>query len=190
MKKIETEVKLEVSAKEFLDCQQLLQESGFTEKPAYNLKDYFFNVEAFDAAGWNFLRIREYDGTRYERTEKIWKYNENGDRVRLEDERETDKSELDSLCATNKTPLTLTKVRTNYEGVVLGYSAVFSFDYVTFPDEKRYFVECEIDVPEDVAGDEFRSKLREWMLRFFNLSVRPEGIGMMALTLSKLGTSV
>ena len=183
MTQIETEYKLEVTADEFAACPNYLQEAKFIKKGTSHLKDYFFNIQKFDEKGWNFLRIRMYDGSTYEHTEKIWKYSASGERVREEIERESSKEELESLINSSQ-PLRLSKDRTDYAGVTLDYPVVYSLDIVVFPDETRYFVECEIRVPEEMSSS-IRPQLKESMLQTLHLSDRPEGIGMMRLVLSK-----
>ncbi|MCX6786656.1 MAG: CYTH domain-containing protein [Candidatus Kaiserbacteria bacterium] len=183
MTKIETEYKLEITAKEFAASANYLQEAKFIKKGTSHLEDYFFNIQKFDEKGWNFLRIRVYDGSRYEHTEKIWKHSASGERIREEIERVSSKEELESLIGVSQ-PLRLSKDRTDYAGVTLDYPAVYSLDVVVFPDETRYFVECEIQVPEGMSSS-IRPHLKESMLQTLHLSDRPEGIGMMRLVLSK-----
>lgn len=183
MSQIETEYKLEVNESEFEAGKRYLIESGYLEKGTSRLEDYFFNVTKFDDKGWNFLRIRVYDGERYERTEKIWKHNSAGERVREEIERPSDKKELETLESTS-TPLRLSKERADYSGTVLDRPAVYSFDKVVFPDETRFFVECEIRTTEE-ESHRIRADLKALMLQTLHLSDRPEGIGMMRLVLSK-----
>lgn len=183
MTQIETEYKLEVTADEFTACSNYLQEAKFIKKETSHLEDYFFNIQKFDEKGWNFLRIRVSNGSTYEHTEKIWKYSASGERMREEIERESSKEELESLINASQ-QLRLSKDRTDYDGVTLDYPAVYSLDVVVFPDETRYFVECEIQVPEEMSSS-IRPRLKESMLHTLHLSDRSEGIGMMRLVLSK-----
>ena len=183
--KIETEVKLEVSREEFVACQKKMSALGFSLKHTSALSDFFYNIEKFDEKGWDFTRIRVYDGERYEKTEKKWKRNEKSERIREEFESASSKIELEEL-QKEKEMLSLQKTRTDYSGKTFDYDGVCSFDEVTFPDETRYFIECEIEVAEELS-DSIRPALKSWMILNFDLSDRPEGIGMMKLVLSKAG---
>ena len=129
--------------------------------------------------------FRVYNDSKYERTDKIWKI-VNGERMREESEQASTKEELDQLMAVGKDYLSLTKTRTDYRGEFMGYRGVISLDEVTFfPDESRYFIELEIDVPEE-KSNAIRSEIKEYLLTTFQLSDRPEGIGMMRLIMSKI----
>jgi len=183
--RIETELKLELSPKEFEICQQKVLALGYAKVKESTLADYFFEIEKFDDKGWNFTRIRVYDGRDYEKTKKIWKLNEKGERIREEEESASDETKLADRLNSGEKYLSAKKTRTDYQGELLGFSATFSFDKVAFPDETRYFMEAELaDVPTD-RSDSIRVEIKSWLLEKLNLTDRPEGIGMMKLVLSK-----
>ncbi len=184
-RKIETEVKLELTQSEFDQVLSVLQTKGFTLTKESRLNDNFFNIKQFDEKGWNFTRIRVYNESEYEKTDKIWKLDAQGNRVREEKEFPSSVEELTSLKSIEPTHFSLNKERVDYSGTALDYPAVISLDTVVFPDETRYFMECEIEVDE-AESHEIRPKLKQWMLDTFNLSDRPEGIGMLRLVMSKI----
>lgn len=185
--RIETELKLELSPKEFEICQQKVLTLGYAKVKESTLADYFFDIEKFDDKGWNFTRIRVYDDRDYERTKKIWKLNEKRERIREEEESVSNEIELANRLNSGEKYLSAKKTRTDYRGELLGFSVTFSFDKVVFPDETRYFMEAELaDVPAD-RSDGIRVEIKSWLLEKLNLTDRPEGIGMMKLVLSKAG---
>ena len=178
--KIETEYKIELSRDEFSLVRGSLTDFEFRNTEV--LEDYFFDIQKFDEKGFDFTRIRIHDSNNYEKTIKKW-HLRGGERVREEIESESNSDELESFKSSKKY-LSLKKTRTNYKGTVLGYNAILSFDEINFTDEDKYFFECEIDVPEELTNS-IRPELKNWMLRTFNLSDRPEGIGMMKLVIQK-----
>ncbi|PIT89295.1 MAG: hypothetical protein COU27_01065 [Candidatus Levybacteria bacterium CG10_big_fil_rev_8_21_14_0_10_36_7] len=173
MKKIETEYKLPVSYEEFI----AIKPASFDRQS--KLKDYFFNISKFDEKGWNFTRIRVYDGKQYEKTQKTWKLL-NGDRVREEVERESSLEELNDFITKNPNFPLLTKNRIDWQLDFNNEPAKMSLDEVILPDKTLYFLETEIDVPEELSHS-IRGDLKNWMLETFNLTDRPEGQGMMSL---------
>ena len=182
----ETELKLELNAQEFEDCQQKLLNLGCKKIKTSALSDYFFDIKKFDEKGWDFTRIRVYDDKDYEKTTKIWKLNEKKERIREEIEEKSSKLELDDKISIGNY-LKANKTRTDYSGTVLDYPTVFSFDKIVFPDETRYFLEAELEgVPAD-DSDSIRPKIKMWLLDNLQLSDRAEGIGMMKLVLIKTG---
>ena len=186
--RIETEIKLELNEEEFGLCQAKLVGLGCVEAKRSFLTDYFFNIEKFDDKGWNFTRIRVYDGKNYEKTRKVWELNSKGERIRREEEEESSELELNEVVASGNY-FKAEKVRTDYQGKMFDLPCVFSFDKLAFSDETRYFMEAELDgVPED-ESDSIRVKMKEWLLNNLNLTDRSEGIGMMKLVLSKAGVA-
>ena len=184
--RIETELKLELNEEEFEFCQHKLLELGFPKVKESALTDYFFDIEKFDDKGFNFTRIRVYDGVNYEKTKKTWKLNNKGERIREEEETPSSDGELVEKLKADKY-FKADKTRVDYKGEMLNFSCTFSFDKLIFPDETRYFMEAELDgVPEE-QSEGIRVDIKNWLLKTFNLSDRPEGIGMMKLVLSKAG---
>ncbi len=184
MKKIETEFKIELSKEEFESAPQLLEQKRFSLIKNSELTDYFFNVIKFDEKGFDFTRIRVYDGIRYQRTDKKWVI-KNGERMREEVERESTLEEFEQLITEDSTYLTNTKYRNDWSVTFNNQPGIVSFDKVVFPDETRYFVELEVDVGESETNT-VRPVLKQWLLETFNLSDREEGIGMMKLVISKI----
>lgn len=82
--KIETEYKLELSKEEFFGAQEKVVSLGFKLREKRKIKDYFFNLKKFDDKGWNFTRIRVYDDKQFEKTQKTWLLDDNGERIREE----------------------------------------------------------------------------------------------------------
>ncbi len=186
--RIETELKLELNPEEFKRCQQKLVSLGYSKVKESALADYFFDIEKFDDKGWNFTRIRVYDNKDYEKTRKIWKLNDKGERIREEEESASNETELVSRLNCGEKYLSVEKTRTDYHGELLGFPVTFSFDKIVFSDETRYFMEAELaDVPAD-KSDSIRVEIKGWLLEKLNLTDRPEGIGMMKLVLSKAGS--
>lgn len=184
MKKIETEYKLELSEAEFERCFQLLQAKATFVKTS-DLEDFYFKISKFDEKGYNFTRIRVYDKTNYEKTIKTWKLVGDG-RVREEQETGTTIEELNSLLAQEPEAISMHKQRSDFQLYLAGFAneAIISLDKLFLNDGLiRYFVEVEIDVPEEDSNS-VRPKLKNWLLGFFGLSERAEGIGMFRLALT------
>lgn len=184
--RIETELKLELSEVEFESCQNKLLELGFLKVKDSALTDYFFDIEKFDDKGFNFTRIRVYDGVDYEKTKKTWKLNDKGERIREEEETTSNEGELAEKLKADKY-FKADKTRTDYKGEMLSFPCTFSFDKIVFPDETRYFMEAELDGVSADKSEGIRVEIKNWLLTTFDLPDRPEGIGMMKLVLTKAG---
>lgn len=184
--RIETELKLELSEVEFESCQNKLLELGFPKVKESALTDYFFDIEKFDDKGFNFTRIRVYNGVDYEKTKKTWKLNDKGERIREEEETTSNEGELAEKLRADKY-FKADKTRVDYKGEMLNFPCIFSFDKLIFPDETRYFMEAELDGVSAEQSERIRVEIKNWLLTTFNLSDRPEGIGMMKLVLTKAG---
>ncbi len=182
---IETEMKLELSAKEYANCVEILSTLGYPLSKESSLDDHYFHFKKFDEKGWNFTRIRVYNGTDYEKTEKTWYVDEHGERMRREVEVISTVDELTRL-QREGTHLSLHKIRRDFAGTLFAYPCVFSLDDLTFSNGHRYFIECEIEVPEKVSNS-IREELKQWMLTNLNLTERQEAIGMMRLALVQAG---
>lgn len=84
----------------------------------------------------------------------------------------------------NEKNVFLEKERTDYGSVkILGYQGTISFDEVYLRNDRRYFVECELETPKKLSH-QIRPKIKNWMLENLDLTDRSEGIGMLRLALS------
>lgn len=182
---IETEIKLELNAEEYARCVEALPTLGYPLSKESSLDDHYFHFKKFDDKGWDFTRIRVYNGTDHEKTEKTWYLNEQGERMRREVEGASTADELTEL-QREGTHLSLHKIRRDFAGTLFTYPCVFSLDDLTFSNGHRYFIECEIEAPKEVSNS-IREELRQWMLTHLNLTDRPEAIGMMRLALVQAG---
>ena len=184
--RIETELKLELSEREFKLCQEKLLTLGCPKVKESALVDYFFDIEKFDDKGFNFTRIRVYNDSDYEQTKKTWKLNDRGERIREEEELASSENQLADRLKSDKY-FKAEKTRVDYKGEMLNFPCTFSFDKIVFPDETRYFMEAELDGVPAEQSESIRVEIKNWLLATFNLSDRPEGIGMMKLILTKAG---
>jgi len=182
MNQIETEYKLEVTADEFAACSNYLQEANLLRKEHLIWRIIFSISKNLMRKGGTSCAFVCMTDQHTNVQKKIWKYSASGERVREELREKVPKR----IRVADKGISTVAsfKDRTDYAGVALDYPAVYSLDVVVFPDETRYFVECEIHVPEEISSS-IRPYLKESMLQTLHLSDRQEGIGMMRLVLSK-----
>ncbi len=183
-KRIETEIKFELSADEFAFCAEKLPVFGYHELGTFNFSDYFFDIKRFQGNKYDFTRVRVIDDHTYEMTKKLWKTNEKGEPYRIEEEKNISKEEFEAY-KTSQPYLSCNKKRKNFEGKIMDILCVFSLDSLEFSDEKRFFIECELDGVSEIDSHSIRNRLKREVFNLLNLSDRDEGIGMMALVLQK-----
>jgi hypothetical protein len=182
----EAEVKLEVGAEAFAALPGQLQALGLRAGEEERIVDRYLWFRASPNGGFDFRRAREIDGRSFVLTEKRWALDAAGRPVRLEDERLLSPAEFGQLIQEAPSCPSLRKRRWDFRGRVDGLSAVVSLDRLELRGQTRWFLECEVLSPPELAADT-RERLLSWLRASLPLADATEAPTMLELLLAAEG---
>ena len=173
--KIESEVKIQLTKDEFSKISKKIIEKGFSLVSSNKISDYYLKKLQSKHGGWDFDRLRSVDDSKYIFTNKEWSLDQNGYKVRNEDEKEVSIQEFQKLIKNYS--VLINKNRTNYKGLLFNKPATISLDELHV-NQNYYFIECEI-MTDIKDASIIRKKIFQWMKDELKLKDKKEALSML-----------
>lgn len=174
----EAEVKYEINEDVATNLDKILKTKGFNLISQNFLRDYYLSKNKSELGGWDFTRLRKYDDGKTILTQKEWKSDAKGNKVRIEQEKEISVNEFEKLLAQTPTIELIEKNRKEYRGKVNDCELTIDFDKLSFNDKNYYFVEVEriVDIED---SSKVRAELSEWVKSNIDSSLDEEALSML-----------
>lgn len=179
----EAEVKFEISEEMLPSIEQIFSKNNFVFLSENELEDIYIDKKQSEMGGWDFDRIRKYGSGKIVFTSKKWVKDSQGERTRLEDERELSESEFADMISKNPPIQSLNKLRKKYKGQVNGLDTIVDMDDLVVNGKHYYFIELEQIVPVEQSAAS-RNMLKEWVRENISADLAKEAPTMLDFIMS------
>lgn len=182
----EAEVKLEINKDEFLTVQNKLQEIGYISNEKEMLRDYFLEYKVSPHGGWDLRRLRQVNNQTYFLTQKKWVLDNDGVKVRSEEENELEKAAAAELLQEYDSPSFVDKQRLTFINEADENSPyTVALDALEINNRHYYFVECELLTTLDQASAA-REQIFEFLWEKLEIPEREEAPSILDFVKSKI----
>lgn len=178
----EAEVKMELTQEEFRRMPETLLALNFHQDDNYSIVDYYLDYEMSGNGGYNFSRVRE-TTSGFTITEKHWKQDNDGRRIRIEDESMLDSQSAQTMISAVPGNHIIRKERTDFRGGSSQIPMTISLDQLEISKRTRFFIEVEMIVPPEIAAAAHDS-IMVWMKKELHLEAETEAPSMLQLLLT------
>lgn len=155
----ETEVKIDITSEKINEIESSILSLGFVKKDRESIQDLFLERQKSAIKGWDFIRLRLVDEMTCIRTEKIWKQDQAGNNIRLENEKEVPLTEFEIA---SQNAFILPKIRKNFIGTINEYPTTISIDTLTVLSKEYCFLEVEI-ITSFEDSPNVRTMIKKWI---------------------------